>query len=328
MKKIILLIFLLLGYSEVSGQIYYEGNGHQNDCDTKRDGGDSIPISYIQYDANTRITIYGDSRTDFADSIPYNFSNMNALLGADTSIWNVQNFGVAGWTSDDLFFKLIECFKIDPSTGAPINSNYVTATKVAFEIGGNDILHMAPFLYSYRWLLPISVLRSKANIDRIVSIFQRRNKKILLIGNYPAGGMPSGMSQLGEHSNTYPLSLGFALSIGLMALENEYVELVNRRQIEYIRVWDYMALYPGAPVPRADLTFGDLIHPSPAGFQVWGQAVGNKIRELGWHLPDTPPEPPPPNVDDTSPDGTTNPNPPPPAIDPILLCFLLKICHL
>lgn len=320
MSRVIVVFCFLLPCTLWAQPVYYEGNGHQLDCDTAQDqGNNSNFVPYLQYDSKTTVTIYGDSRTDFADLPPYNYSNMNTLLGADITNWNVQNFGVAGWTTTDLLSKLLDCFRVDPVTGNPLNPNYIIANKVAFEIGGNDIYHVSPLLYVMPWIFPATVERTRSNIERIVGIFRRRNKKILLIGNYPAGGVVSRGKDFSEPFHTPFLSLGFAVSVGMAALEVGLVDLSRRYEIEYHRVWDELALFPGALVPRADLTFIDLIHPSPAGFQVWGRAVGNKFRSLGWHVPDSIPEPPPPAVLD--------PPPPTPGIDPILLCFLLKICH-
>ncbi|EPG68240.1 SGNH/GDSL hydrolase family protein [Leptospira wolffii] len=329
MKRYVLLCFITIFASNLTAQVYYEGNGRQLDCDTMQDQiSPSNYIQYLQYDSKTTVTMYGDSRSDFGDFPPYNYTNMNALVGADIVNWNVQNFGVAGWTTSDLIDHLLKCFVVFPN-GSPVNPNYITANKVAFEIGGNDMYYASPFFYVAPWLVAMAVERARTNVERIISVFQRRNKKILLIGNYPAGGIVSQGKNFSEPLKTPLLSLGFATSLGMGALEGYYPEMSSRRQIEYLRVWDELALFPGALVPRADLTFIDLIHPSPAGFQVWGRAVGNKFRSLGWHVPDTLPEAPPPDIDDTIPDGTINPTPPPPPplLDPLLLCFLLKICH-
>lgn len=319
MQYFLLLLIFICGISEIHAQIYYEGNGHQLDCDTTLDKEGLSEIVYLQYDSKTTVTMYGDSRSDFADLPPYNYSNMNALVGADIVNWNVQNFGVAGWTSSDLLGHLLECLKVDPLSGNPLKSNYIIASKVALEIGGNDIYHVSPLLYVMPWIFPATVERTRSNIERILGIFQRRNKQILLIGNYPAGGVISRGKDFSEPFRTPLLSLGFAVSVGLASLEVGLVDLSRRYQIEYHRVWDDFAIFPGAPFPRADLTFLDLIHPSPEGFRIWGNSVGNKFRSLGWDIVESVPEAPTP--------GITDPPPPPPGWDPILVCFLLKICH-
>ncbi|MEI1278623.1 SGNH/GDSL hydrolase family protein [Leptospira venezuelensis] len=331
MKRVILCVLFLLVVSNSSAEVFYEGNGHQMDCDTTLDFPGQVPIAYLQYDSNTLITMYGDSRSDFADAPPYNYTNMNALVGTDTTTWNVQNFGVAGWTTTDLLGHLLNCLKVDPDTQThnPINPNYITATKVAFEIGGNDMFHVAPFVYVYPWSMPTAILVAKDNIERIISVFQRRNKKILLIGNYPAGGIVSVGHDFVDPLKSGLLSIGFATSVGMGGLEGYYPEISSRRQIEYLRVWDIMALYPGAPVPRPDYTALDLIHPTPAGFQAWGASIGEKYRSLGWNIPNTPPEAPAPGIDDNGSGGTVGEPPASPSpIDLLLLCFLFGFCQL
>ncbi|GIX41285.1 MAG: hypothetical protein KatS3mg129_1018 [Leptospiraceae bacterium] len=72
------------------------------------------------FDSNTKVTFYGDSRMDFADlPFPYGLAGMfgsglgglDVFLGALPEGWNVQNFAVTGMTSSGLYDHLLNCMR-------------------------------------------------------------------------------------------------------------------------------------------------------------------------------------------------------------------------
>ncbi len=135
-----------------------------------------------QYNDLTRATFYGDSRMDYAFQNP---ADMDFFLGASGQGWNVQNFGSSGETSEGLLTHLKSCLKY--SNGQQYYQNYKIHQNIVYHIGGNDfglpnvfglLLKLMP------WKFPSAVAQVANNNEKIVSIFHRRGKNVLLAGHY------------------------------------------------------------------------------------------------------------------------------------------------
>ena len=159
-----------------------------------------------QNNFQTAVTFYGDSRLDLIDSPFYGYANLDAYLGASKEAgWNVQNLANSGLTSLDLIKHLSLCYRAKfpfsqiTETDVTKLSNpdgsddftrmmfprYVTSKNIVFEIGGNDFIQKIPeFIYA-PWLMPNRVENVRITIRDIISLLRRRDRNVLLIGNYP-----------------------------------------------------------------------------------------------------------------------------------------------
>lgn len=177
MKNIVVMIlFLLFPMHLVALPFTYFDMLSYRDCNTSG-----------LYDSQTRATFFGDSRIHLADSRlalllkldKYTYGNPAGLdfflRGADDG-WNVQNLAMSGYTSDALDKFLDQCLKKD---------TFKIHENVAFHIGGNDFMAASLLLKIFPWKYGDVVNLVANNHERIISRFQRRNKKILLIGQYP-----------------------------------------------------------------------------------------------------------------------------------------------
>lgn len=135
-----------------------------------------------RYDNNTMVTFYGDSRMDFADHPGFGNASMDSFLGADAT-WNVQNFGWAGKESGDVLAHLKACLPLSGFTGT---SNYWIANRIVYHQGGNDFINNIHVLVLAPWFYGTIKNKALNNMEKTISMFHRRKKKILLVGNYPA----------------------------------------------------------------------------------------------------------------------------------------------
>ena len=141
------------------------------------------------YNENTKATIYGDSRMDYAGLVFLPIDVYLEALG-----WNVQNFGVNGETSVGLLKHLVTCL-------TPNSPNYKIHKNVVFHIGGNDFLAHIGTLYYLPWRYSRVVSMVANNNERIVSLLYRKGKNVLLSGHYPA---ISNSFRLGTSKNYLP----------------------------------------------------------------------------------------------------------------------------
>ncbi len=128
---------------------YYSANLTTSSC-----------ISASAADVQTSVTLFGDSRIDWADQAPYGWSPGGWTtffdLGAPRD-WNVQNLSVVAWTTENVFTSVLQCLQpTDPSSGdySPLHPGFVTAKRYVVNAGGNDyILNSITALYM-PWRLP------------------------------------------------------------------------------------------------------------------------------------------------------------------------------
>jgi len=177
-KALLLLLSLLSGTDLIAGPYtYFDVFSGNRDCNTSG-----------LYDSKTRASFFGDSRIHLADGrlAPlikldvYAFGNpagLDFFLRGAGDDWNVQNLASSGMMSGQLDDFLNGCLK---------NENFKIHENVAFHIGGNDFLAASLLLKVFPWKYGDVVNLVANNHERIISRFQRRNKKILLIGQYPA----------------------------------------------------------------------------------------------------------------------------------------------
>jgi hypothetical protein len=196
-------IILFLSRSEIQSHPFEAKNDATwGDCDTRG-----------LYDANTTVTFYGDSRSDLADDywagvgwVPiYGHFGLDFHLGANPTVWNVQNMGHSTWKTDQLLSHLRNCMQsVDGK--AKFKSQYLTSKNVAFEIAGNDFaLNTIGFILN-PWSLPSMADHVLNNTELIIRTFQKKGKeKILLIGGYPALGYSFSRGMNLEYGlNLYP----------------------------------------------------------------------------------------------------------------------------
>lgn len=154
------------------------------------------------YNANTSVTLYGDSRIDLIDdmwagAVPgtgegvpvpiYGHLGIDGFLGGSENSWNVQNLTHGTWPSGKLLDHLRDCMSSE--AGSAKFPNYKTSKNVAFSIGGNDFLANVPVFLFMPWSIPAYADHALNNTEGIIRAFQRKGKEsILLIGGYPAVG--------------------------------------------------------------------------------------------------------------------------------------------
>ena len=182
MKRILLLALILsanLYPMPASGtppfELPEEGTGNtqiKEDCNT---------AGYLN--DQTKVTFYGDSRMDLANSPGYGSASMDFYLGVKDQGWNVQNFGMAGYDSYDLRQHFIDCFSTLEGRKKP---DYWIADKIVYHQGGNDFVHNILWIELFPTLLPKVIDGAMYDIEKSISMFYRRKKKILMVGNYPA----------------------------------------------------------------------------------------------------------------------------------------------
>ncbi len=297
------------------------------------------------YDNKTRASVFGDSRIMYT-SVILAPQHLDTYLGASDEGWNVQNFGIAGQKSTELLSRLKVCLK---------NPNFKIHQNISFHIGGNDFRegHIRNLVQLQPWKFP-SVVRDIAdNNERILSLFQRRGKKVILHGHYPAIsrswknrpniGFSSSVTDFLYWSMYFAQDSATVASYGLMLLEPKIVEMYQRRSafmnINHVHIWSSF-LYPGhLDEPYRGnplLMLPDHIHPNPAGMAVWGKLVGDKMRALGWtsdtydmNRACTKGTNCPEDIDDTTPQAGDSTNDPPPACDALCIaaiCFFTGKC--
>lgn len=150
------------------------------------------------YDANTRMTVYGDSRLDFMGAV---FPDIDFFLNAPAEGWNVQNFAKSGWNSDNLLNHLQTCMTAS-------NPNYKTHKNILYHIGGNDFIHNMLSLYFLPFLYPRYVSYAADNNQRILTIFYQKGKNVLLSGHYPAVAASINLGKPSEYLKNYKIELG------------------------------------------------------------------------------------------------------------------------
>lgn len=165
---------------------------------------------------STAITFYGDSRLDLIKTVLFGYANLDAYLRASREEgWNVQNLAQSAATSEGLLKHLSSCYRaqfrlsqmnpftddgklIDFTTTSQFASsnrpgdfrkmqfpNYVTAKNIVFEIGGNDFLQRIPEFIFLPYMIPVRVENTRLNIRNIIALLRRRDRNVLLVGNYP-----------------------------------------------------------------------------------------------------------------------------------------------
>ena len=166
-------------------------------------------------DPNTSVTFYGDSRGDWVSKPLYGEAEAHGWIPylnfGSVQNWNVQNLAVYGMTIHGLYWMLIKCtFKKkevkDEETGETYiitvpNPEYVTATRYAFEIGGNDIkdlylnlLLFAPWRFhdvvhtinQGQRTIAEFLFRALKSRDTEGKTDEELKRNILLIGSFPA----------------------------------------------------------------------------------------------------------------------------------------------
>jgi lysophospholipase L1-like esterase len=118
--------------------------------------------------------------------LPYGipFVGLDFFLGALPEGWNEQNFGISGMTSRGLYDHLLNCLRANGDK-APFPENYKIARNVAFHIGGNDFIGYTPLIAYMPWKFNDVKNLVLYNYEKIISMFIRRKRNVLLIGHYP-----------------------------------------------------------------------------------------------------------------------------------------------
>ncbi len=241
-------------------------------------------------DEKTRVTFFGDSRIDYPNHalLPPDGTGLNFYLGATGEGWNVQNYAVSGWTSDNILDYLKMCYN---------NSNFKIHHNVAFHAGGNDFRKYDNFLRANPWHFSTLASKIANNNERIITLLQKKWKRVLLIGHYPARvdslfsyhNVPV-LDSLSAYLRLYVADTATIASIGLWHLEPKIRAIQQRRSaymsIFHVHTWTYFQDPANLNEPyRANpsLMRSDQIHPNYSGMLLWGQIVGAAIRALGWH---------------------------------------------
>jgi len=162
-------------------------NTDLNSCEKKRICKDTICSTEAFYNRDTAVTFFGDSRIDLVSNLFYGAGSLDAYIGASEGSWNVQNFGVSAMTSEGLRNLIQFCFSRDDSNPTlPKYPAFKITYNVAFEIGGNDFLTRFPLFILFPTLYITEAPQARDNITSIIYTLQRRERNVLLIGNYPA----------------------------------------------------------------------------------------------------------------------------------------------
>lgn len=221
MKKIIFITFIL---TILKTQIF--SYPYVNDTKQKLDNGVQVVKCSTEgnYDSNTKVTFYGDSRIEYAEfPLPYGLAakpffdlpssgigGLDTFLGALPEGWNVQNFshsgmtsgsyftnGISEWGNEDsskpkvevgisgLYNHLLNCLRANGDPYPPFPKAYKIARNVAFHIGGNDFIRYAPLITFLPWKFDKVKNLVLNNYEKIISIFIRRKRNVLVIGHYP-----------------------------------------------------------------------------------------------------------------------------------------------
>jgi hypothetical protein len=167
--NLFVLFFLTISFGIYSNPPYKGRPGYRYE-----DG--KIFCTATQHDNNTRVTVYGDSRMDYAGLF---FSHLDDFLLAGQGDWNVQNYGVNGETSDGLLNHLKTCL-------TPDNTSYKVHQNIVYHIGGNDFIHNYITLRFLPWRYSRVINKAANNNERIVSLFLKKGRNVILSGHYPA----------------------------------------------------------------------------------------------------------------------------------------------
>ncbi|WP_420844104.1 LIC10707 family hydrolase [Leptospira montravelensis] len=131
----------------------------------------------------TFLTFYGDSLGDFVDLPLYGYFGWNFYLTSQypNVDWQTQNFAVGGFTTAEVYNHIILC------TNPTNRSHYRTADNVAIEIGGNDYIKNVAMLVYMTWKYGDVDRRVTENTRILIRVLRNpsRNKKVLLMGNFP-----------------------------------------------------------------------------------------------------------------------------------------------
>lgn len=165
-KKASIIIFLLL-------QIHtYSIYGQSAEC-----------VSNPFNKDKTFLTFYGDSLGDLVDTPLYGYFGWDFYLSSQfpTIDWKVQNYAVGGYTTKEVYNHLTLC------TNPTNRSHYQTADNVAIEIGGNDYIKNVAMLVYMPWKYGAVDQRVTENTRILIRVLRNplRNKKVLLMGNFP-----------------------------------------------------------------------------------------------------------------------------------------------
>lgn len=194
--KIIFILFVLVSISPV-----YSDRGFIDEKNCVTDFNENKTI----------LTLYGDSLGDFVDQPLYGVLGWETYLGMHRSSveWDIQNFATAGATTRtvyDLLKRCAETFKdpndptADPET---IRKNFKTADNVAFEIGGNDYMRNSLLFIYAPWRGPDIVNRVTNNQQIIMKMLKLRNKRVLVMGNFPTLSKSPSMGNWPEYFRAF-----------------------------------------------------------------------------------------------------------------------------
>ncbi|TGL18631.1 SGNH/GDSL hydrolase family protein [Leptospira yanagawae] len=165
-KKIIALVFFLFQFHSIS--VYAQSA----QCITNTFNKDK-----------TFLTFYGDSLGDLIDSPLYGYFGWDFYLSTQypNINWNVQNFAVSGFTTENVYNLIQLC------TNSLNRNHYQTAENVALEIGGNDYIMNVAMLVYMPWKFDAVDHRVTENTRILIRMLRNplRNKKVLLMGNFP-----------------------------------------------------------------------------------------------------------------------------------------------
>ena len=207
MKKIMIMITVIC---------LLQSNGLKADYTQDISGGGSNCNTSIQdRDKNSFLTFFGDSLGDFVD-FPYGIIGWDAYLGfykPDIN-WRVQNFAIAGWTTDSIYNALKDCLKDSDK-----RKNFRMSNTIVMEIGGNDMMLMTPLLIAMPWKYwtyqdPLTKKEVKGVVDVIVHniqvlIYYFRHplidKNVLVMGNFPTLAYSPTMGNVSDYFASFSL---------------------------------------------------------------------------------------------------------------------------
>ncbi|MCE9500008.1 MAG: SGNH/GDSL hydrolase family protein [Leptospira sp.] len=158
-----------------------------------------------EFDPNkTFLTFYGDSLGDQVDLGAYGYFGWEFyLITQKPEIdWNVQNLAVSGDTTNNTYDLIKFC------TGPDKRANFRTADNVAIEIGGNNYRDNSVMLTYMPWKMGDVEERVTYNTRAIIRMLRNplRNKKVLVMGNFPAMAKSPSLGDVGDYFKWFQYS--------------------------------------------------------------------------------------------------------------------------
>ncbi|MCB1194503.1 MAG: hypothetical protein KDK90_28985, partial [Leptospiraceae bacterium] len=149
---------------------------------------------------------------DFVDFPAYGFVGWDAYLGfwKPDIDWRVQNFAIAGWTTQSIFDGLTKCLTEQTREQ---RTKFVTSNHIALEVGGNDFLNMTPTLIFMPWKYwsytdPTTGKEVKGAVDvtlhniKVLIYYFRHpliDKDVLVMGNFPGLTYSPTLGNIGDY---------------------------------------------------------------------------------------------------------------------------------